>query len=863
SIIDADTTLIWNMNLSGIPSSVANVLQLAHNDSDELENQIITAFNAGAGTTSYLPDAPGPHTIPVYVERQVLGVTVAQSETIDFSLSILPTNDNVNVTILLDRSGSMASQSRWIAACSGAGIFAHLMATDASGGTNKLGVYWFNSGGAPTGTFTASAATGGDYALIGAAAGALADGAIPGPSVVEDQCNNLSPSMATSIGAGMNECKTALLAADPVANAERIILVLSDGMENQSPMLSSLFGTGGSWGDPHIRVYPMALCTSSSWVDRLKTIVTATGGYPDLDVFHIPAWDNTTTPGKISDWFTSMFKSLFGLSSSAAPPDPLVASGATATDKVQVHSGQSKIIFQFNHNDPAPSQWEFTVEPPFTGKKITRDIALNTVGMTVCETAFTTLISVTWPLQLEGCEHAWTGEWTMRAKRTGRSSASCAMGAMVKENMRYRVELLANAKTLPDDKIIISAKVADQKGRAITNASVVAEITSPVEWQGIALTKTARKAPEKLYALSKSTSKANRDIIQPADLLFSELMENRKTKPAATQKISLTHQKNGIYTATFYPSLSGQYNIDVICTGTRVAPNAEVSSLKKQMLQAVSKNTNQVAATVGRREFKSYKTAALHKLNLALAGSQDYRLIARQTLKVAFLPSIKTSTFFGYMENKSTICLHVEPLDKRLIPLGPGFADHIYFTTPAGQTTKWAATDMLDGTYEVLIPLKGKSLALRAEDTSLLSSGLTLGHQEVTGGVKIRNDSLRLSGFAANVCGVSMPITVFALAGNTKTKEVHLLSCRYASQLSDDHLIWFEDIQDIKKHGYDTCEHCLPLICNMNTMEAHKPICTFAGRIKKAHRKECPSWSIAKREGYDGCKYCMPHCHSR
>jgi hypothetical protein len=108
-----------------------------------------------------------------------------------------------------------------------------------------------------------------------------------------------------------------------------------------------------------------------------------------------------------------------------------------------------------------------------------------------------------------------------------------------------------------------------------------------------------------------------------------------------------------------------------------------------------------------------------------------------------------------------------------------------------------------------------------------------------------------------------MPINVFALAGNRKTKEAHFVTCAHAARISEKNFIWFDDLKDVKKHGYDTCEMCMPLICNTATGEAHKLSCKRVGKIRKINRRELRSWAQAEKLKFDGCKYCLPEKHRR
>jgi hypothetical protein len=863
---DGGSQLVWHLSfnnespLSGVVDVATDITSAS--SSNFLSNFIRTVVSGG-GIPAYLPGDAGPHDIYIWVEKQNAGVTVARSESKTYQLSIQPTNSNVNVAVLLDRSGSMSSQSRWIAACSGAGLFAALMANESATPTaHKLGVYWFASGGTPAGTFDGFH-SGDTYAIQNNSHGALLDATEGDAGRVEGECNDLSPTMATSIGAGLNLCRAALIGANTAAEAQRVILVLSDGMENQGPMLDDLFGSSGTWGNPAIRIYPLAIKTSDAWVERLATMVSATGGIRSLDVKKV------VNPANMNSWFISMFSQMFGWSAATLPPDPLLGTGQIASESVNIHSGQKKVIFFFNHDDPHPENWDFTVDLPGGQKTITREDAKSAPGMSLHETTMGTMFAMTFPLQLVGCEHIWVGEWTMHLKRTGRGQGFFAMGALTSDEMGYNVDLISPPTPLPGDRITVIVNVTDKRGRAVGDAHVEAEIVMPPPWPGDTLSRRARRTPELYRVLARSRSKANRDIPNDADRLLNHLLENTKPRKNQLKHIRLTHQGKGQYSATFTAALPGLYDIGVRATGTFKETNTVVSVMKKRMLEMVGANLNAMNGSPSAGVLRDYRKNAVASFAQSLASNQTYSLMGRRSIQVGFLPSVQHSQAFGYMENISTICLYVEPRDTAGMLLGPGFGDRIFFTASVGDNNRWHAVDMLDGTYEVQISLKISQPILRASDSALMGSTLSIlkgnGHtgRTTTDSLQVKGRALLLKNFAAHVCGVTIPLTVYGLAGNRRTREVHLISCEYAARISDENLIWFEDLADIVSHRYDTCEHCLPLICNMRTKEAHKPTCVHAKRIRKAHRKELASWKIAKRQGFDGCMYCLPDKHTR
>lgn len=852
----ASEKLEWTLDLSGTP--LDGVLQLATGETDTTDNVLQTPIDGGGA--SFLPDTSGSYSVQMTLtkRRNSDDALLAESEPVALTLDLAATHSNVNVTILLDRSGSMSAQERWNAACSGAGTFAVLMTELESGaGSHKLGLYWFNSnygGTDPTGTFVNG--DGESYVLDGGAA--LADAMNVGTV-----CAGYSPQGATALGQGLILCRDELV--DAAGDAERVILLLSDGMENQSPLTTAVFPSDsgpGTWGSPNVRIYPLALMTGSSWVDRLKSIVSATGGLPAVDVKHIEGW-TVDTPDKINTWFIWMFKALFGFNQLVAPPDPSLSKNQKGEHPVSVHSGQTRLVFYCTHHEPKPADWSFAVRLPGGAATITKANAGIANGVRYYETRMSKMIVVDFPVPLDGCEHVWIGEWTLVVTRLGSGTGHYGVGALAQQAMGLDVDVLSSERPVPGEIASIRARITDRDGKPCTNATVTAAVTAPGGWLGDYLTQKIRRKPELYRLVTKSKSMANRDVERPEDKLLQRLIGDSRRKRGETRRLKLKHLGKGVYGGEFTTRLPGEYTIDLKCTGYRSANAKEISTRKGLVKAAAKTAVSERLAGLKRKEKTAYKKRAELLFSQAIAKKQRFQIESRHSLGVSFVPDAGKSTRYGFVDEDASICLYIEPRDKRGQYLGPGFADQIVFGTPASFRTKWKARDMLDGTYEVEIPMTLTGGQLRISDTVLIGNRMHLVHPEGSAKVRPVKPELPLDGFSVQVLGVTMPLEVFAIAGNRKTREAHLFSCRHVAEISDEHFEWFENLKDVQRAGFDTCEICMPLVCNTATMEAHKPLCSHVGRIRVSNRKEIHSWSVAKRQGYDGCKYCLPEKHTR
>jgi len=318
--------------------------------------------------------------------------------------------------------------------------------------------------------------------------------------------------------------------------------------------------------------------------------------------------------------------------------------------------------------------------------------------------------------------------------------------------------------------------------------------------------------------------------------------------------VQLAHAGEGAYEAEIRIKHPGHYEIDALVKGVRRSPQAE----RDAKLGAAIENLS-----------KLYKPKQLRAERAWLAKAagerQPFTVALRDQLAVAFRPTAKDSETGGYFATADTIRLLVQPRGRGGVLLGPGWADAILFFAPGGVELPWPAVDLGDGNYQVDIPVERtgdvrferRLLALAAERFALV--------HPAAGAIELRGGLLPLAEFAVEALGVRMPIAVLSLVGNSKSKECHLITCAFAARISERNKVWLHDLEQAHEHGYDTCEHCLPLVCNMNPreMEAHKPFCSWVRKISPRNRIEVHSLAQALELGFDGCRYCLPQHHKR
>ncbi len=760
---------------------------------------------------------------------------------VDVAAQIPVEPDGVDVAILIDRSGSMASQHRWAAAMSGAKIFAELVkeavdqtvTADPYGGSgthtwttlpHRAGLAWFWGRSMPSGgpNFPNPQppepgypdglhnwfddAAGDSFRLPDGATLAKTDSISADPPA-GTLAQAYHPGHFTALGSGMLFCRNALVEdADPAGVRDRVLLVLSDGIENRAPMLAELFDGSqtGLWyredgdaahpfQDPKIRLNAAAVLTGDSWVTRLRNAVAETGGDPALDVKHIT--DYATSDITLQHWFVSRFKTLFGFDEADAGPDPQLSSGQIATRKIPVTLGHTKLVFYALFNQPDADKWDLGVVPPGQDDAIWFSLAASYHGVRASGGEMHRMIALDLPLAIPEQEHRWAGEWEFVLSRHGAGTGSYAMGVLTRGDGGTGLAVDAPDVPRPGDRVRLRATVTDRFGKPVSDARVMARVREPGPWPGDAVARAMAGSPDMVKALVRS---GDADVPSIADRVLRHLQEKGTLGKRRTRTVPLAHAGGGAYQADIRLGGPGTCDIDTTITGYRPSDAGE---FEKKLGGAVS-------GLLGR-----LPTAALRaeRDRLArIAGSkQKFNVELRRQLAVGFLPTEKDSETGGYFVDASTVRLLVQPAGARGVLLGPGWADSIRFLVPGGVKPWWPATDLGDGDYRVDIPVRrvggtrfdGRLLSLAAERLSLV--------HPVAGSVTVRDGLLPLAEFAVDVLGVRMPIAVLSLVGDSRTKECHLVTCALADRIDGKSKVWLRDLGQARATGYRPCAECL------------------------------------------------------
>ncbi|MDJ0761805.1 MAG: hypothetical protein QNJ97_02355 [Myxococcota bacterium] len=850
-----------------------------------------------ASPVTYIPEGWGgtTQTIPVRVNHYRDGVLINGGNWEDLTLAVSDQQDDYDVAILLDRSGSMAG-NRWTAAVSGAEIFAALV--DAANSmhvdndplnpmhAHRVGLYWFwghdsagygdnypNPPGAPadpaypdgfTGTFVDDSDPMDikDFSLNGGA--------------VHSHLSDITPvGMAhapghyTALGAGLLLCRKELITqAEPGADRKRMILVLTDGMENRDPTIDQLFVAPGLWFqdeadpsvtiDPETQIFACAVFTGAAYVAKLGDVAAHVGGVAATDVKSIT--DPVDYSTQMQHWFINRFSEAFDFVETTAPLDPTLGPNETKVHRVKAHLGQDKLVFYMllDAPDTRSAGWRFVIRPPGAPGVITPKHHNPGAGIVYKEGALYKMYIIDMPLSIPGHDHRLAGNWEAHVTRTKNKSGSYAFGSLAHQaELTMRAEVLAPAKPRPGD--MATLQIALRQGnKAINGAKITADVCSPGHWPGHDVACMISANLDLVRKLRRSRSADSRDTPHLADQVVRSLFGQRAITGEQRKTYKLIQKQQvagraGIYEAKIPLSDPGQYTIDAHISGIRASSLEERNNV---LGTAIAGLPYHYTSRGCRREMRLLERTA--------GKDQAFVQECRKQVHVGYLADPTTSEVQGYFVDGTTIRLAVLPKDTDGTLLGPGWAHGVVFVSPLGIGIQWPSSDIGNGSYWVDMPLEAAALRFNPRSRALIARHLTLTHP-TRGPISPVNAALPIDGFAAHVIGVSIPITVRSLIGNKATKEVHLASCSHASRIAEKNKVWLHDLSQAKKCSYDTCEWCLPLICNANptAMEAHKPFCSHTRRIRVKNRFEVHSWTEAKKLGFDGCRYCLPDKHTR
>ena len=777
STVDPSYELSWVLfTPSGIKFTSATKLGT---DPDPTENYLSTLTDGTSG--QFLPTGSASLTVRVRAMIKAADGTILQGgNTHDLTLPVIPTAANMNVAILLDRSGSMNSGGRWSGAITGAHWIAQqIQALNDGGDNHKVAILWFggwdNAGSNyPTPSSPIDPFGEGHYGILSDGLTSLDFVNFPSDlssttfvDALATAETAMPPKHWTAIGAGMLYARDKLRAEDLPSAAERILLCLSDGEENRQPLIggtTTIFndaspptweqdsdGVPGSGGDPNVRIYAAALGTLPNWVNVLRNAADETGGIGELDVKDLA--DPTLASTIVPAWFQANFARLFDYTPISVPPDPTLAEGDSEAFTGEVTHGHSQLIFNlFMAQTPAADDsWEISIEPPGGSSILDEEIMASTSGIRILNGPRYRSIIIDLPLALSGQGHRWAGTWTMHVRRNEAGAGDFETSILARTDLESRVILDGGVPPLTDRPITIRA-VALVDGVPVTNARAHAQVQAPGPWLGELYSEMVL---EELHEGLPNDPSPDHD--DPRQFVARAIRDQLELEdPPHARRVPLHHVGDGIYEGSFTPDVAGNWHVDTTIEGHRAGKLSKAG--KDAQKEALEGLHGQELA-----EARAYLRE--------IAGTlQGFVIEDRQSIEVRFAPAPNRSKGRGYFLGRRKIRLSVQPRDERGELLGPGWAHAIEFRGPRSKM-RWAAKDSGNGTYYVDVEVGGKSHFFY--DKRLWAHELVLTHL----GVRYPSwgGSLDLDGFSASVLGFHIPIKVRGRAIGLDLSRLHEL----------------------------------------------------------------------------------------
>ncbi len=738
---------------------------------DLIENDLQTS---ASGSGQFIPEgwaAGSPQTLEARVVLRDApgGSVLAGGNTVQLNLPVEPTLDDVNVAIVLDRSGSMNSANRWPGAISGAHFFANVLATLNGGGTNhRAAVLWFSGLGPLADLNYPDAAVAGPprYGVLGDGTNSLDFGDFDADpttflATLSAAETAMPPGGNTSIGAGLLFARDKLHTADPGGTAaQRVALVLSDGRENRPPSLAApaplVFGDD-LWTDPgeafpggapNVRIYAGALGTTEDWADVLRGAADATGGIGELDVKSMP--DASMAALTIGNWFATNLANLFGYTPVSAPPDPSLTPGEVHSYEAEVTHGHSRLIFTlFMAEAPAdPEDWQIQIQAPGELSSIDQSQMNALPGITRLDGPMYRTVIVDLPLAIPGHEHRWAGTWSFHIMSNADGPRD------------YLASILADGDTAL--KVVVDAGARPTTGQLVTIRAYVGELDQPLtQLRAEALVRPPDPWVGELYGELVGDAGALQDS-GPGSGPAPVEGEDRPTKleragsflldafealePPEPILVELQAIDAHTLEGSFLADRPGVWGIDTTVEG-RWSPRD---------IDAARKQRDALRAKIFATRVGDDRVRALEALDAAGLGQQRFRLEDRQSLSVRFRVDPDLSERGGFVLGADRIRLQVTPKNDEGERLGPGWAGHVRFGYGPSGETSLRAIDGGDGSYWVDLRVGGKGVQIC--DSKVRGKALSL---EAAGWERrIFAPQIELREFGVSALGVWMPIRV-------------------------------------------------------------------------------------------------------
>lgn len=713
-------------------------------------------------------------TVEVTVTETLSGVTVGTgTATYTLTINAESTDKTTDAVILLDRSGTMSSGVRWPAAISGAHSFANLVKqqNDDEGTHHRVAVLWFGgwgpyyaSSGAQAAKYNYIPTLPGDHNNdLGAPEGGKNFGTLGALDFAEptdamlatiNGASGTTLPFGTAVASGLLHARDRLLAG-PAEN-NKVVLCLSDGMENRCPMIDEVFTitptAGFGWGTNKIKVCSIALDTSSGWADKLREVSTHANGISDSD--NVKTVSTAAEAGAAGAWFTSRFAAQFGWTPVVVPGDPPIRGGQSIHHKVRITSAEDKFVFTANLNDVLPNTgmggkpaWTLTLIPPGGDGSITQ----STGGVTFSSGPMYERVSVKLPLALSGFEHEWIGQWTVVVSCNVEGRHGYVPSAFTKLR-RGESPVMVSVNVVQENRGTASALARiTQNGNALSNAKVTGLVAAPGQWPGLIISKHVEAAMHPLkrpMSLSAFNHKIDRGTA--AENSYTALSMARELPKGTDRSLRFTFVSQlGAYRARFDTPYPGTYVLHTVIDGQRRCKKTSV-----HLLEAY-------------RGMSRYYSGALYAKKIKaisrISGLQQQFHQEKQTIFVVkFKPSVKTSEVSGTMLDNKRLRLSVTPKDEGGVLFGPGWAHAVHFKVPFGNQTRLRAQDAGTGTYYVDVKCDFGTFPVLDPIHRIVSSNNPIRLETLNRIVRIPGRRLPLCKFGVEVLGVKISIPVTA-----------------------------------------------------------------------------------------------------
>lgn len=706
----AQAGAVWNGAVSAssldVPDGTITFSLAAGSDISPL------SLDTNGNISGTIPDAWGGTTKTFTVNATetfdgfVVGAGTATFDLVVTEASI-PDADT-DAVILLDRSGTMETGDRWPAAISGAHLFANLIRqTNVDDGTShRVAVCWFGGWGpwyyvtaADDAKYNYMPGLAGDHnndlgsPEAGKNFGVLSSLDFANPDTAMLDTINAALTMDLPFGTAI---ASGLLYARDKLNAQtlgnnKVILALSDGMENRCPLINEVFSitpkAGYEWNATDIKVCSIALDTDEAWADKLREVSEKTNG-SDYTTNDVKLVTTASEAGNATNWFGARFADEFGWDGTLLPADPEIEGGQSIPHTVNMTSDKERFFFVASFNQVPPEIGMNSQTPPWTLTLVTPgggSITASGAGVEFTSGPMYQSVSVKLPLAIPGHEHEWIGPWQAIVSCNIEGTNSYVPCAYTKTR-KNAAPIIHTTKVIKKNNTHHEVHTQiSQNGVYLDNFTVTGTLTAPGMWGGEALARAASetKLPKPLQRKDIST-KAEAALI------------NRGRPFVQHESHSLEfcyNRRMRAYVSTVQSQVPGTYSVHIAADGKKA-----FNELPNPLLKAI-----QDLRRYYRGEALEYKIKQLKKWGI---NSQSIHLEKTTSFERPFVVDQEASDFSGVFLESKMLRLSVTPRNAQRILLGPGWEHAVQFILPRN-ATKWInAVDSGTGTYYADVKFK-------------------------------------------------------------------------------------------------------------------------------------------------------------